>query len=160
MRIRDLPEGIQRRLIVAGLLVIGALILIPATRLADRSGKLEKARRGSSRQIVHASQSVQKEIDAVIDTLLARYRIEKEWVKSWQVQIPEKGFRRSERRVFVPPDFISLSFNLDLNRMLADCGARAIASERTKESIVTMHVVKEGTVLETLSFVVSNELNQ
>lgn len=160
MKTGDLPEPIQRRLIVAGLLVIGALMLIPATRFGDQSEKREKTGRGGSPQIGHASQSVRRDIDTVIDTLLSKYRIEKEWVKSWQVQNHEKGFLRSERRVLVPPDFISLSFNLDLNRMLSDYGARAIASERTKESIVTMHVVKEGTVLETLSFIVSNELNQ
>jgi hypothetical protein len=160
MKAGDLPEAIQRRLIVAGLLVIGALVLIPATRLADQSEKHERGGRSGARQTGHASQSVRKEIDAVIDTLLMKYRIEKEWVKSWQVQTPEKGFLRSERRVLVPPDFVSLSFNLDLNRMLSDYGARAIASERTKESIVTMHVVKESTVLETLSFVVTNELPQ
>jgi hypothetical protein len=160
MRNADLPEAIQRRLIVAGLLVLGALILIPATRLADQSEKQEKRGGGGSRHLGLASQSARREIDAVIDTLLTKYRIEKEWVKSWQVQTPGKGFVRSERRVLVPPEFVSLSFNLDLNKMLSDYGARAIASERTKESIVTMHVVKEGTVLETLSFVVSNALPQ
>lgn len=94
------------------------------------------------------------DINTVLDTLFARYGIESKAVKTWPVQTPDKKFIRVERRVFVPPDFISLRFNHDLNREVERFGARAVATERTKENTVTMHIKKDGIIIQSITFLV------
>ncbi|MFN0159469.1 MAG: hypothetical protein ACKVRP_15515 [Bacteroidota bacterium] len=97
------------------------------------------------------------DINTAVDTLLARHGIGRERVKTWQVQTPDKKFIRVERRVYVPPEFVSVKFNHDLNRMMRDFGALAVATERTKENTVTMHIKKDERIIESITFVVKNE---
>jgi hypothetical protein len=99
-----------------------------------------------------------KQVNELVDTLFATYGIRRPWVRSWQVHTPDRKFVRIQRRVYVPPEFVSPSFNLELNRRLAEYGARAIATERTKENTVTMHIMKDRTVVESISFVVKRGL--
>ena len=98
------------------------------------------------------------QIDSVIDTLFNRYQIDGERAKSWSVFGRDKRFIRKERRVYVPPKFISLDFNHDLGRRLSDFNARVVATERTKESTVSMHVLNDGMIIESILFVVNREL--
>ena len=94
------------------------------------------------------------DVNTVVDTLLARYGIPRDRVKTRQVQIPGGKFVRMERRVSVPPEFISVSFNRDLAGMIGHLGAQAIATERTKENTVTMHIRQDGRIIESITFVV------
>ena len=91
----------------------------------------------------------------VIDSLFARYRIDRGSIKTWRVQTPDRKFARVEQRVPVPPDFISVKFNHDLNQRLAEHGARVIATERTKENLVTMHILQDNVIVRSISFVVT-----
>jgi hypothetical protein len=98
------------------------------------------------------------QIDVVIDTLFNRYQIDARGAKSWSVFARDKRFIRKERRVYVPPQFISLDFNHDLSRQLSDFNARVVATERTKESTIAMHIVSDGMVVETITFVLKRDL--
>ena len=102
--------------------------------------------------------STEAAITADIDALLQRENIRREWIRSRQVKTPEKKFIRLERRVFVPRSFLSLKFNLELSRQLARYGARVVATEHTRENIVTMHVIVAGLIVQSLAFVESPDL--
>ncbi|MBM2845902.1 MAG: hypothetical protein HW407_1214, partial [Bacteroidetes bacterium] len=52
----------------------------------------------------------------------------------------------------------SLDFNLDLSRELDRYNARVVATERTKESSVTIHIVVNGKTIESISFITKKEL--
>jgi hypothetical protein len=133
------------------MLVVGSLVLFMANRVNE---KIENKSALKTAQ----SYPLRNLVDTAIDTLLTRYQIENRWVKSWNVLTPDRKFIRSERRVYVPPRFISLDFNHDLSRELAKYDARVIATERTKESTVSMHVVVDGMIVETIVFVLKRDL--
>ena len=95
-----------------------------------------------------------RSVNTVVDTVLARHGITQDQVRSWQVRTPDKKFLRTERRVMVPPDFISVKFNHDLNEALDGTGARVVATERTKENTVTVHIKSGATIIESITFVV------
>ena len=97
-------------------------------------------------------------VNAAVDTLLDRDRIDEKWVKSWSVFTPTRKFIREERRIYVPPRFISVDFNHDLADMLSKYGVRVVATERTRESTVSMHVINDGMIIESISFVLKREL--
>jgi len=99
-----------------------------------------------------------RSVNAVVDTLLLLHGIGKDQVRSWQVKTPDRKFIRTERRVLVPPDFISVKFNHALNRALEGTGARVVATERTKENTVTIHIKNGPTIIESITFVVSRKL--
>jgi hypothetical protein len=102
--------------------------------------------------------SVESAIATDIDALLQRENIRREWMKTRQVRTPEKRFIRLERRIAVPADFLSLKFNLELSRLLSKYGARVVATEHTRESYVTMHVIVTGMVVQSLAFLEDPEL--
>ena len=92
-------------------------------------------------------------IQGVIDTLLQRYGVDRAVVKTWRVTTPEKVPVRIEQKIPVRSDFLSLVFNHDLNRRLAPYGAHVIATERTKENTITMHIVRGGMTIRSMAFV-------
>lgn len=91
----------------------------------------------------------------IIDSLFVKYGVNPNSVSTWQIHVPGRKFVRTEQKVLVAPDFISMSFNQELNSLVSDAGARAIATERTKESTVTVHIVKDRHVIHSISFVMS-----
>ena len=153
MRLNDLPAGLRLRLIVAGFLSLGVVVLFAANRVADKSA----ARRSAT--AVNEARGLEG-IAAAVDTVLRRYGIPPGSVKTWRVSTVDKRFSRVERRINVPPEFISLNFNLDLNRELDRYDARVIATERTKESAVTIHIVLDGKTIESITFITKRDLQQ
>ncbi len=133
----------RRKFILAGLLAVLALVLF----LLNGSGPSPDLR-----AIVYKGNI--KDITVIVDTVLARHGIDKSSVKTWQVKGPDKKFLRVERRVEVPPEFISLNFNQELSERLSGIGLHLVATERTKENTVTMHVKKDDTILQSITFVV------
>lgn len=91
-------------------------------------------------------------IDAAIDSLLVRHHVDLRSVRSWSVRTPDRAVLRRESRIDVPPSFVSLVFNHDLQNEVMPLGARVIATEHSKEQTVTMHVRKDGQVVRTLVF--------
>jgi len=137
----------KMRLMLAGALAVCALVLFAFERYTSTGGRTG-VRAGSTEAAITAD----------IDALLQRENIRREWIRSRQVKTPEKKFIRLERRVFVPRSFLSLKFNLELSRQLARYGARVVATEHTRENIVTMHVIVAGLIVQSLAFVESPDL--
>jgi hypothetical protein len=127
----------------------GSLVLFMANRI---TGKIEE-KAGAFR-----SRPVLRTVNEVVDTLLERHRIDLSWMKSWSVFTPDRRFIREERRIQVPARFISLDFNHDLSRKLAQYDLAVVATERTKESAVVMHVIDRGMVIQSLKFVLNRDL--
>jgi hypothetical protein len=108
---------------------------------------------GGSGQHRSAFPSEEPGIRAAIDTTLSRFGIDRESVHTWRVQVPGMKSGRVESRVIVPPAFASLAFNHELNNHLAQYGAHVVATERSREQSVTMHIVKDGVTVRSMTFV-------
>ena len=133
------------------MLAVGSLVLFMANRVTEKIEKKSALKEAQFHPLL-------KLINTTVDPLLNRYEIENRWVRSWNVLTRDRRFIRSERRVYVPPRFISLDFNHDLSRELARFDARVIATERTKESTVSMHIVVDGMIVESIMFVLKRDL--
>ncbi len=147
----QLSREIRARLFIASMLGLSALVLFAANRATER------VRRGSGVSTPQL-QGVTREVETVLDTLFVRHGIEQTWVKTWRVQTPDKRTIRIEKRVFVPPEFVSVVFNQELNRLIMQYGARAVALEHLEESTVTMHIIHDHMIIESVSFVVRRDL--
>jgi hypothetical protein len=143
--------SLRLRLMILGALALAAVVLLLALRVRDKV----EARTLMSEA---AARPVLVEIDARVDSLLDRHDIKQEWRKSWTVTNPAKKFIRKERRIFVPARFVSLDFNHELSRELSGLHARLVATERTRESTVTMHILVDETIIESLVFVLNRDL--
>ena len=146
-----LADGVRARVLVAVMLAVGALVLFAAYRASERS-------LGGHVLSPFESGGADRQIDAAVDTLLNRYGIERAWVRSWRVQTPGKKTIRIERRVQVPPEFVSLAFNHELNQLVSQVVARAVASEKSEASTVTMHIIRSGMIVESIAFVTRADL--
>ncbi len=139
-------SSLRRKVVLAGTLAVLALVLF----LLVTSGSTPDRRAIIYKGDIH-------DITVVVDTILARYGIDRSAVKTRQVRSPDKKFLRVERRVEVPPEFVSVNFNRDLSEKLDAMGLRLVATERTKENTVTMHVKKDDTILQSITFMVKRQ---
>jgi hypothetical protein len=155
LRLSQQP-GLRRRIVLAVLLASCALVLVLLNIATEKIGQRAGRGRSTAGRTASSEDAALVGINSVVDTLLAHYQIDRHSVKSWYVQTPDKRFVRLERRVIVSPDFVSMKFNLDLNRMVSALGARAMATERTKESTVTMHIVKDKMIVQSITFVMQS----
>lgn len=151
MSVSRLSREIRLRILVVAVLGACAVGLLAAL-VFTRPGFHDAAGEG------RVSREVIADIDAAIDTVLAHHSIHKEWVRTWRSLVRGKQSARTQRRVLVPPEFMSLAFNHELNLLLSPLGANAVASERMKESTVDVHIIKDGLILETIMFVVRHDL--
>jgi hypothetical protein len=138
-------DGLKRRLIVAGMLALAGIGLT----VADRLVASDAGRTVNDFASAHASD---KDISAAVDALLGTYAIDPRTVTSWKVLTPDKKFLRLEQRVVVPHDFPSVEFNHKLTQKILPFGARVAATERSKENVVTMHVMNDGVIIRTIVF--------
>jgi hypothetical protein len=90
------------------------------------------------------------EIDRDIDTILSHYGIEKSFCKKKQYPIPGAQISRIERKIELPIDIIPVQLNQVLNAMVHNYDGRAIASENTREHLVTIHLEINGYIIQTL----------
>jgi len=144
-------RSLKSRLLIIGALAAATVVLLLSMRVRDKVEDRTLLDEANARPLLQA-------IDARVDSLLDRYNIQQAWRKSWIVTTPSKKFIRKERRITVPSRFVSLDFNHDLSRELSGVSARLIASERTKESTVSMHIMVDDMIVETLVFVLNRDL--
>ena len=90
------------------------------------------------------------EIDREVDTVLAHFGIENDWIQKRQIAIPNSPLHRIERRIIIPQDIVPVQINQALNLMAKKHHARAIASENLKENTVTIHIDISGIITQTL----------
>lgn len=152
MKARELSNALRLRVVVAVMLAACSVVLLMANRVAEKVERKSVLRETEVRPLL-------QEINHIIDTLLDRYRVNPKWVASWGVFSRDRRFIREERRVYVPPRFISLDFNHDLSRELAKYDARVVATERTKELSVSMHIILKGMIVESITFVLKRDLS-
>ena len=89
---------------------------------------------------------------AVVDSLLHRFGVATDDVRTWGAKAAGEPTGRIEERIPVPPSFRSLEFNHALARRLAPLGMSVVATERSRENAVTMHIVREGVTMRSLQF--------
>ena len=138
-----LPPGIRGRVLLAGLLAASAALLLLLNIASDR---IDERRRDPS----NPSGGVAASIDAVVDSLLSEFHVHPRTVQSRPIHSAGKGPIRVERHVTVPPEFISLEFNRTLGRILEQYGAHVIATERSREGKVMLHIMFRGEIIRTL----------
>jgi hypothetical protein len=109
---------------------------------------------GAGRAAVHP-----EEIGRTVEKVLAERRAETAGSRVWKVRFTGTTFTRTEQRVMVPREFDTIEFNHVLGRRLAPLGANVVATERTKEATVTMHVVAGGATIYSLSLVTDPEFH-
>jgi len=97
-------------------------------------------------------------IGSSVDSLFVLYGIERGNVRTWQVRIPDRPAVRTEQRIAVPRGFVSVRFNHELNRAVRPFWARVVATERIREDIVTMHIVRAGRTVRSMVFVTDPHL--
>ncbi len=138
-----LDKGVVFRILLSILLVAGALALFFLNRTHNRNtSPPAEVRRDIS--------AVVTEVDEQVDTILARFNIEKSWCKKQQFAIPGTSISRTERRVMIPPDVLPVQMNLAFNIMAKHYDGRAVASENIKENLVTIHIELERYVIQTI----------
>jgi len=136
---------LRLRLLVASGLAAVALVLTVAGLFGStgsRQAEPESARRGAEAGIA-----------AAIDSLCPVYGIDAGRIRSWKATAAGSPTGRIESRIPVPAGFRSLEFNHALASRIAPLGAGVVATERSKENSVTMHVVRGGVTIRSLSFV-------
>ena len=141
------PEGVlRRRMILAALLGAAALILFLIERL------VMPVSAGAPAAAIAAG-GEQAAFQEAIDTLLIRHGIARSSVRTWRVLSIDKKPIRLEQRVAVPREFRSLVFNAELKERLGPLGAHVVATERTREQTVTVHIVHRGMTVRSIAFV-------
>ncbi len=100
------------------------------------------------------SMAVAPGVEVVIQKLLLRFQVDNKSIRTRKVPSGDGKFVRIERRVTVAPDFNAMSFNHELNNAVASLGASAIATEKSADKTVTVHVKKNGVIVESIIFVV------
>jgi len=144
MTSHPVPPPIRRRLKIASGLALCALFLTGAGLFT----------RGSVRQETPAGrQAAETGIAAAIDSLCPLYGIDARSIRSWKATAAGGPTGRIEEKIPVAPGFRSLEFNHALAGSIARFGATVVATERSKENSVTMHIVRSGATIRSLWFV-------
>jgi hypothetical protein len=135
---------LRKRLVVAGILAACALLLTVAGAGAGSSALPETE---------SAIRRAETGIAAALDSLLAQEGISSADVKTWRATADGKPTGRIEQRVTVGRSFLSISFNHALGLRVASFGARVVGSEKTREQVVTMHIVRGRATIRSIAFV-------
>jgi hypothetical protein len=143
--LHDRP-AVRRRALIATCLGIAALGLFMADMLLPGRTSMRAAA---------LAPSTAASIQAVVDTMLSRYEIDRSAVKTWRILSTEKKPVRLEQRIPVPREFPSLVFNYQLQQLLEPLDAHVVATERSRDNIVTMHIVRNGRTVRSMVFALS-----
>jgi hypothetical protein len=136
--------AIQRRALIAVVLGLVALVLFFLGHLLQSTAPARS---------YPLSPSMASSVEAVVDTLFDHYAINRSRVKTWRVLSAGNKPFRVEQRIPVTREFPSLVFNFELHRMLQPLGAEVFGTERSKDNVVTMHVVHGGVTVRSMAFV-------
>ena len=132
--------------ILISLPLVGCVLMLLVFELTAGPGVVRRGR-------MNASPELDGKIASVVDTLLARNGIAKTAVRIWHAKAAGEPIARIEERIQVGRSFLSLNFNHDLNAELAGLDAHVVATERSKENTVVMHLVHDGRTVRSLIFV-------
>jgi len=139
---RGSPYG--KRLALAAALALCALILT-IVQSGTHRGPRPGARAGAQDALERAA--------AALDSLLRQSGAGEGTARTWIAKAGGAPTGRTEQRITVPRSFRSLEFNHALARRLAPLGMSVVATERSRENTVTMHIVRGGVTIRSVSFV-------
>ena len=139
---------IIRLLISAALACIALLLFVISNRTLTTSDGHDDTLPATTKAEV--SSAVANTIDNQVDSVLARFNIERTWIKKKSVPVVNSAVNRIERHVMIPPDVIPVQMNHALNIMAQRFNGKAIASENLKENSVTIHIEMQGYIIQTL----------
>jgi hypothetical protein len=94
-----------------------------------------------------------RELGAAMDSLLDVYRIDRRGIRTRSVAGAHGAALRTEQRIDVGEGFVALRFNHDLATRLRWTGARVVGTERVRERLTALHIVRGGATVWTLLFV-------
>ena len=114
----------------------------------------------SSKNPTEVVSGIASSIETAIQKLLTRYQIDGKSIKSRKVASNNGAFVRIERQIFITPEFNAFNFNHDLNQAVSEFGATAIATEKSEDKSVTMHIKKDGVIVQSIVFLVRKENQQ
>lgn len=89
-------------------------------------------------------------IDKEVDRILSRFGIQESWIRRKEISDPRGMFTRIERRVRVPLDVVPAVMNREFNALAHKYDGRAVASEDLKENSVTIHIILQRSVIQTV----------
>lgn len=96
------------------------------------------------------TQSLANDLDHEVDSVLARFKIEKAWVRKSSTPLSNGSFARIVRRVAIPRDVVTVQMNVAFNSMAKKYNGRAVASENLKDNSVTIHIEMQGYIVQTI----------
>ena len=133
-----------------------SLALVAAVLFVLNNAREQKTPEALEREFELSSRTIDKEIDLVLD----HFGIEKTWVRRKEINDPAGIFRRIERRVAIPASVIPALLNRELNSLAHRFRGRAVATENLKENSVTIHIILQQTVVQTLILKVNPEIQK
>ena len=145
MTLLPVSSPLRSRLVIASGLALCAILLTVAGPIT--------AGMGLRPETPAARKAAEAGIAAAIDSLCHLYAIDARLVRSWNATAAGEPTGRIEEKIPVDPGFRSLEFNHALAARIAPFGAGVVATERSKENSVTMHVVRGGATIRSLWFV-------
>lgn len=144
----DIERGTMIRLLISVTLAVIAVLLFILNRHVE--GKTPEE---LEREFVLAAQTIDKEVDIVLE----HFGIEKAWVRKKEISDPERHFTRVERLVAIPPTIIPAMMNRQLNALAGRYQGRAVATENLKENSITIHIILQQSVIQTIILKVKPE---
>jgi len=136
---------LRNRLIIAGILAAAGVAL----SLVDHVAGAGTGKVANDFAAAHAGSA---QINAAVDAVLDRFAIVPKSITSWKVLTPDRRLLRLEQRIVVPHDFPTVECNHELSQRVLPLGGRVAATERSREKVVTMHIVSHGEVIRTIAF--------
>ena len=140
-----ISSPLRRRLVIAAGLALCAILLTAAGPIMGG--------RGPRPETPGARKAAEAGIARAIDSLCRVYAIDARLARSWSATAAGEPTGRIEEKIPVDHGFRSLEFNHALAAGIAPFGAGVVATERSKENSVTMHVVRGGATIRSLWFV-------
>jgi hypothetical protein len=122
------------RLIAVGILIVIGLLLAAAIGLRDV---------GTS----PSGDQINFHLDTAVKTVLVQFGIDEQSVRNRSITSASGSFVRMEKRILVKPDFPTLGFNRALREAVAERGASVVASEKSDDKSVTLHVKTNGAIV-------------
>ncbi len=139
------PEGKPPGGLRLGIMVVLAVAAVLLYYLETRSE--EAGARGAE----PVSPSARNGVQAIVDSMLRQYGIPRSSVRTWNILSLDKKPIRVAQQVEVSRAFPTLVFNAQMQRLLEPIEAHVFATERSRDNIVTMHIVWHGRTIRSLT---------
>jgi hypothetical protein len=104
----------------------------------------------SQEQLRQEFASTLQQIDREIDSVLTRSGVQQKWIRKQAIPLANVFFPRIERRVAVPPEFLTLQLNAVLNSIAHRYNGRAVGTEDLKQHTVSIHIELQRVIVETI----------